>query len=105
MLLKDIVSGTTYTFRELEEMKAHDIAFEVVKQWALDFSRALTQGDIRELNRLILVKDFWKDAQTNDGQPSRKMIKVGEYKDTPNSVRLQNGEVFHYAEPIEVPAK
>ena len=105
LLLKDIVSGTTYTFRELEEMKAHDIAFEVVKQWALDFSRELTQGDIRELNRLILVKDFWKDAQTNDGQPSRKMIKVGEYKDTLNSVRLQNGEVFHYAEPIEVPAK
>ena len=48
LLLKDIVSGTTYTFRELEEMKAHDIAFEVVKQWALDFSRALTQGDIRD---------------------------------------------------------
>jgi len=105
LLLKDIVSGNTYTFRELEEMKAHDVAFEVVKTWALDFSRELTQGDIRELNRLILVKDFWKDAQTNDGQPSRKKIKVGEYKDTPNSVRLQNGEIFNYADPIEVPAK
>jgi Fic family protein len=105
LLLKDIVSGSTYTYRELEEMKAHDVAFEVIKDWALDFTRELTQGDIRELNRLILVKDFWKDAQTNDGQPSRKLIKVGEYKDTPNSVRLQNGEVFHYADPIEVPAK
>ena len=57
LLLKDIVSGNTYTFRELEEMKAHDVAFEVVKTWALDFSRELTQGDIRELNRLILVKE------------------------------------------------
>lgn len=33
------------------------------------------------------------------------MIKVGEYKEMPNSVRLANGEFFHYAEPFEVPAK
>ncbi|MBK8671349.1 MAG: Fic family protein [Saprospiraceae bacterium] len=104
LLLKDIVANT-YSFRELEEMKAHDGAFTLIKEWAVDQDRDISQVDIKELNKLILVKDFWKDAQTPDGQPVRRMIKVGEYKEMPNSVRLANGEIFHYAEPFEVPAK
>lgn len=104
LLLKDIVVNS-YTFRELEEMKAHDAAFTLIKEWAVDQDRDISQVDIKELNKLILVKDFWKDAQTPDGQPVRRMIKVGEYKEMPNSVRLANGEIFHYAEPFEVPAK
>lgn len=107
LLLKDIVpkeGKSHYSMRELEEMKAHDAAFSLIKEWATDYSRDLTEIDIKSLNKLILVKDFWKDAQTQDGLPSRKIIKVGEYKETPNSVRLQNGEVFHYADPIEVPS-
>jgi len=104
LLLKDIVANT-YSFRELEEMKAHDAAFTLIKEWAVDQDRDISQVDIKELNKLILVKDFWKDAQTPDGQPVRRMIKVGEYKEMPNSVRLANGEIFHYAEPFEVPAK
>jgi Fic family protein len=104
LLLKDIVANS-YTFRELEEMKAHDGAFTLIKEWAVDHDRDISQVDIKELNKLILVKDFWKDAQTPDGQPVRRLIKVGEYKEMPNSVRLTNGEIFHYAEPFEVPAK
>lgn len=86
-------------------MKAHDAAFTLIKEWAVDQDRDISRVDIKELNKLILVKDFWKDAQTPDGQPVRRMIKVGEYKEMPNSVRLANGEIFHYAEPFEVPAK
>lgn len=104
LLLKDIVVNS-YTFRELEEMKAHDGAFTLIKEWAVDQDRDISQVDIKELNKLILVKDFWKDAQTSDGLPVRRIIKVGEYKEMPNSVRLTNGEIFHYAEPFEVPAK
>lgn len=104
LLLKDIVVNS-YTFRELEEMKAHDGAFTLIKEWAVNQDRDISQVDIKELNKLILVKDFWKDAQTPDGLPVRKIIKVGEYKEMPNSVRLTNGEIFHYAEPFEVPAK
>ncbi len=104
LLLKDIVANS-YTFRELEEMKAHDGAFTLIKEWAVDQDRDISQVDIKELNKLILVKNFWKDAQTPDGQPVRRIIKVGEYKEMPNSVRLTNGEIFHYAEPFEVPAK
>jgi len=104
LLLKDIVANS-YTFRELDEMKAHDAAFSLVKEWAASQERDISQVDIKELNKLILVKDFWKDAQTPDGLHTRREIKVGEYKEFPNSVRLTNGEIFHYAEPFEVPAK
>ncbi len=104
LLLKDIVANS-YTFRELEEMKAHDGAFTLIKEWADNQDRDISQVDIKELNKLILVKDFWKDAQTANGLPVRRKIKVGEYKEMPNFVRLTNGEIFHYAEPFEVPAK
>ena len=42
---------------------------------------------------------------TADGQPTRRKIQVGEYKEHANSVRLQNGEIFHYASVIETPMK
>lgn len=105
LLLKDILpQGKLYEMRELDEMRAHDAAFKMIKEWATDPSRELNQNDIRELNRIILVKDFYKDAIDLNGNPTRKKIKVGDYKEYPNSVLLQNGEVFHYADPIEVPA-
>jgi Fic family protein len=103
LLLKEIVpQGEIYTMRELREMEAHDASFALIKAWAADPEREMNATNLKELNKLILVKDYWKDAQTVDGQPSRKQIKVGEYKSTPNSVQLSNGEMFHYADPIEV---
>jgi len=49
------------------------------------------------------VQPYWKEAQTPDGQATRRQIQVGAYKSFPNSVRLQNGEIFHYASPEETP--
>ena len=54
---------------------------------------------------MILVKPFWKEAITPDGQTTRRKIKIGEYKEHPNSVQLPNGEMFHYAKPEEVAMK
>ena len=65
----------------------------------------LTEAYIKQLNQLILVRSFWKEAITEDGQATRRLIKVGEYKEYPNSVRLQNGELFEYASPIDTPIK
>lgn len=33
--------------------------------------RPLTEGDIRDFNRILIRKSFWKDAITPDAQPSR----------------------------------
>ncbi|MFP5040100.1 Fic family protein [Parasediminibacterium sp. JCM 36343] len=89
--------------REYEEMKAHDVAFRMVEDWAKETERPLTEQHIKNLNEIILVRPFWKDAITGDGQGTRRQIKIGNYKEYPNSVRLANGELFEYASPIDTP--
>jgi len=103
LLLFDNTEGE-HTMREYEEMKAHDAAYQLVQQWAHD-SRPISEIDIKNLNKVLLVKPFWKDAETPDGQPTRRLIKVGEYKEHPNSVRLANGEIFDYTSPLDTPVQ
>jgi Fic family protein len=91
--------------REYEEMKAHDVAIKFVQDEANNIQKPLTENFIRELNEIILVRPFYKEAQTIDGQNTRRLIEIGQYKKFPNFVRLQNGEMFHYAKPEEVAAK
>jgi Fic family protein len=104
LLIFDKTTGD-HELREYEEMKAHDVAIHMVKDWSKDKSRDLTESDIRELNKVILIKPYWKEAITSDGQQTRRQIKVGEYKEHPNSVRLKTGEIFQYTSPMETPHK
>jgi len=102
LLLFDETHGS-HPMRDYEEMKAHDVAFQKIKEWATDTETPLTEQDIKNLNQIILVQPFWKNAITPDGQPTRRQITVGNYKTQPNSVRLPNGELFEYTAPQEVP--
>jgi Fic family protein len=104
LLIFDDTKGN-HTLREYEEMKSHDVAYQLIRDWAKSYEQPLNERDIKELNKILLVRPFWKDAVTPDGQQTRREIKVGEYKTQPNSVRLQNGEMFHYASPLETPIK
>ena len=104
LLLFDETHGSR-PMREYEEMKAHDVAFQKIKEWAADTETPLTEQDIKNLNQIILVQPFWKDAITPDGQPTRRQITVGNYKTQPNSVHLPNGELFEYTAPQEVPIR
>ena len=92
-----------HELREYEEMEAHDVAFKIIQDWAADTERPLTEVAIKNLNEIILVKPYWKDAATPDGQPARRQIKVGDYKEYPNHVQLQNGEIFQYTSPADTP--
>ncbi|WP_343308040.1 Fic family protein [Chitinophaga niabensis] len=102
LLIFDKTTGK-HDLREYEEMKAHDAAFELMKDWARDYERPLSEAALRYLHKILLVRPYWKEALTPDGQPTRREIEVGNYKTQPNSVRLQNGEIFHYASPEETP--
>lgn len=104
LLLFDKSSGDVQ-MSDLEEMKAHDVALKMIHEMAQDGERPLTELFIKELNKLILVRNFWKEAITSDGIATRKEIIPGEYKSSPNSVRLRNGEIHHYASPEETPAE
>ncbi len=89
---------------DLEEMKAHNVALKLVTKYAQEKDRKLTSVDIRELNQIILVRPYWKEAVTLHGDAGSKEIIPGQYKTTPNSVRLRNGEVHEYTAPEETPA-
>ncbi len=89
--------------REFDEMEAHDVAVKLIEEWAKDKDREISEADVRQLNQIILVRPFWKEAITADGQPTRKHIVPGNYKTSPNSVRLKNGEIHAYASPEETP--
>ena len=102
LLIFDKTDGQ-HEMRDFEEMKAHDVAYRWIKELAEDKSYRLIERDIKQLNEIILVRPFWKDASTVDGQSTRRQIQVGEYKLHPNSVQLQNGELFHYASPMDTP--
>jgi Fic family protein len=103
LLIFDLTKGN-HELREYEEMKGHDVALKLVYDLVDDKERNLSENFICQLNKLLLVRPFFKEAITPDGQPTRREIKVGKYKSFPNSVRLQNGEIFHYPSPSETPA-
>lgn len=102
LLIFDESKGN-HSLRELEEMKGGDVAFQLIQELAADKERPLTEQNVKYLNQILLVRPFWKDAVTQEGQATRRLIKVGDYKDHPNSVRLSNGEMFDYASPIDTP--
>jgi len=102
LLIFDDTKGN-HQLREYEEMKAHDVAYQMIENWASDIERPLSEQNVKELNKIILIRPFWKEAQTADGQETRREIKVGNYKAYPNSVRLSNGELFEYASPTDTP--
>jgi Fic family protein len=104
LLIFEKTTGT-HSRREQDEMEAHDVAWELINEWAGDREHPITEAYIKNLNKIILVKPFWKDAITPDGQSTRRKIDIGDYKKYPNSVRLQNGEIFEYASPAETPIK
>ena len=99
LLFGDTIGNAS--MQDYEEMKAHNVGLELMKITALDKERPLSESFIRELNKTILVRDFWKTSR--DGT-FRYLIKVGRYKTRPNSVITPTGELFDYASPEETPA-
>jgi len=76
--------------------------------WILEIvkdDRPLTETFIRELHKLILKEPYEVDAITAEGKPTKKRITVGDYKQQPNHVKTQTGEIFRFASPEETPAK
>lgn len=101
LLLHDRTSGG-HPLRDYEEMKAHNVAIEHTRRLATD-DQLLTEGDVRDLNKILLKEPFWQSAITPEGQPTKKRITPGQYKKQPNHVRTATGELYRFAEPEETP--
>lgn len=102
LLIYDRVVGG-HPLRDYEEMKAHNVAIDHARQ-AASSEQMLGEGDVRDLNKILLKEPFYQNAETPDGQPTRKRIVPGQYKTQPNHVRTATGELHRFAEPEETPA-
>ncbi|MGD1889888.1 MAG: Fic family protein [Cyclobacteriaceae bacterium] len=86
------------------EVTGHDEAIKWVEE-VLKENRPLTENFIRQLHELILKEDYQTDAITPDGKPTKKWVRIGQYKELPNHVKTATGEIFYFATPEETPAK
>ncbi|MCL2064243.1 MAG: Fic family protein [Candidatus Cloacimonetes bacterium] len=87
--------------QDLEEMKAHNVGLHWLKEMAKDKDFMLTESFIRELNKIILVRNYYKTSRDGD---YRYEIRVGVYKKRLNSVITPSGEIFDYASIEETPS-
>jgi len=85
------------------EITGHD---EAIK-WLIEIvtqKRPLTEKFIRELHKMILKEPYEVDAITPEGNPTKRTVQVGVYKQSPNHVKTKTGEIFRFATPEETPA-
>ena len=116
------IEGNSLTFGETKSLLLHNITaqgkplkdhIEITgHNEAIDALVDLTRGDapltesfVRQLHALILRERYQVDAITPEGAPTRRWIEVGQYKTGQNHVQTVTGEIFRFAEPIDVPAK
>lgn len=102
LLYFDKTSGKSH--KDHREIKGHDEAISYIED-LIENNEDLTEKVIRELNLKVLKEPYFKEAITQDGNPTHKEIKPGEYKSTPNHVKTKTGDIFKFAEPSEVPQK
>lgn len=86
------------------EIEGHNEAIDYIVKISRN-EEPLTEAMIRSLHKIILHEEYEIDAITADGQPTKKFIKLGKYKTTPNHVKTITGEIFRFATPEETPAK
>ncbi|MDE0092034.1 MAG: HsdR family type I site-specific deoxyribonuclease [Oligoflexia bacterium] len=103
LLIHGRVSGD-HRVRDYEEMKAHNVAFKHMCQIARE-KRVISEGDIRDFNKICLKEPYLAPAQTVEGKAIQKKIVPGQYKKQSNYVVTQTGETFYFASPEETPAK
>lgn len=96
LLLHGTVDGFA-PMRDYEEMKAHQVALEMVKLEATSHERPLTEMFIREVHKIMLRTDYIPEGKNFT-------VHAGIYKTRPNSVKTATGEIFEYASPEETPA-
>lgn len=91
-------------FKDHLDIKGHNEAIVFLTSLVKD-DLDLTEVDIRNLHKMILVEPYQSPAQTADGQATSKTIRIGEYKQQPNHVLTPTGEIHYFAKVEETPIK
>lgn len=102
-----LMEGLTAKGKPLKDhldLKGHNEAIDFLRHF-IDKNEEITERDIRELHKMILVEPYKSKAISPGGQPSEKTIQIGQYKTQPNHVQTATGEMFYFASPEETPVK
>jgi len=91
-------------FRDYLDIKGHHEALDYLTDFVQQ-NITLTEAHIRELHRIIMVEPKRMPARTPDGQPTTRLIQIGQYKSMPNHVETSTGEIHYYATPQDTPIK
>lgn len=87
--------------RDHLDIEGHDEAVKSVED-AVDRDESLNEVFIRNLHRVLLKEPYEIDAITPDGQPTKRLITIGQYKTQPNNVKTSTGEIYYYTPPDQV---
>jgi Fic family protein len=93
------------TLKDHLDIKGHDEAIKYLLDIVKNADYVLNEADIRNLHQLLLKENYFVDAQTPSGDKTRKEIKIGQYKSSPNHVLTATGETHYYASPEQVPMR
>lgn len=103
--LMEGITAKGKTLKDHLDIKGHDDAIQYLLSIVKDKNYKLTEAEIRNLHKMLLKEPYFSDAVTADGLATRKEIKLGSYKSTPNHVKTPTGAIHYYASPEETPIK
>ena len=87
--------------RDHLDIEGHDHAIKAIED-AVVRDLALNGTFIRDLHKVLLKKPYKMKALTPDGQLTRRLISIGQYKSQPNNVETTTGEIHYYTPPEQV---
>ena len=87
--------------RDHLDIKGHDEAVKAI-EGAVKRNEKLNEVFIRNLHKVLLKEPYEIEAITPEGQPTKRLISIGDYKTQPNNVRTSTGEIYYFTPPDQV---
>ena len=87
--------------RDHLDIEGHDDAVKAIEE-AVEDGDALNQAFVRNLHKVLLKEPYEMPAEAPDGRRAMRPIAVGKYKNAPNNVRTQTGEMHFFTPPEQV---
>ena len=87
--------------RDHLDIEGHDEAVKALED-SVKRDEELNEVFIRNLHRILLKEPYENDAITPEGQPTKRLISIGDYKAQPNNVRTSTGEIHYFTPPEQV---
>lgn len=87
--------------RDHLDIEGHDEAVKAIED-AVKRNESLNEVFVRNLHTVLLKEPYETEAITPAGQPTKRLISIGEYKTQPNNVRTTTGEMYYFTPPEQV---